>query len=103
MSKNTAHRLKYLSEITLVSLNHKNKMKTYFKCADIVLKIHFLLNSIVSQQAAFFPSNCNSQIVFLKDVHCCPFPLLATDQLLATMIGYSVYGKNFSKQSRMKM
>lgn len=49
------------------------------------------------------PSNCNSQIVSLKGVHCCPFCLLATDQLLATMIGYNVYGKNFSKRSRMRM
>lgn len=50
----------------------------------------------------FFPSNCHPQIVFLKSVHCCPFCLSATDQLLATMIGYSVSGKNFSKQNKMR-
>lgn len=103
MSKNTAHCLEYLPEITSISLNHKNKMNTYLKCLDMVLKFHFLPNSTISQQAAIFsPSNCHPQIVFLKSVHCCPFCLSATDQLLATMIGYSVSGKNFSKQNRMK-
>lgn len=52
--KNTACLLEYLSEITSISLNHQNKMKTYFQCLDIVLKIHFLSNSTFSQQAAFF-------------------------------------------------
>ena len=103
MSKNTAHCLEYLPEITSISLNHKNKMNTYLKCLDMVLKFHFLPNSTISQQAAIFsPSNCHPQIVFLKSVHCCPFCLSATDQLLATMIGYGVSGKNFSKQNRMK-
>ena len=54
MSKNTTCPLEYLSKITSVSLNHENKMKTYFKCLDIVLKFHFLSNSTISQQAAIF-------------------------------------------------
>ena len=54
MSKNTAHRLEYLPEITSISLNHKNKMNTYLKCLDMVLKFHFLPNSTISQQAAIF-------------------------------------------------
>ena len=54
MSKKTAHRLEYLPEITSISLNHKNKMNTYLKCLDMVLKFHFLPNSTISQQAAIF-------------------------------------------------
>lgn len=87
MSKNTAHCLEYLPEITSISLNHKNKMNTYLKCLGYDLKISLPPKQHHFTASCHFypPSNCHPQIVFLKSVHCCPFCLSATDQLLATM------------------
>ena len=43
-------------------------MKTYFKYPDIVFKIHILLNSIISQQNAFFSLVTASHRLYLGRV-----------------------------------
>ena len=78
--KNTACLLEYLSEITSISLNHQNKMKTYFQCLDSVLKIHFLSNSTFSQQAAFFFFSLgNCSVIDCISEGCSLWPVLSFD------------------------
>lgn len=75
MSTNTAHPHEYLSEITSINFNHKNKIKTYFKCPDIVLKIHFLLNSVISQQdVIFFLATASHRLYFWRVFIVVPSP-----------------------------